>query len=325
MRFSSIGVCLTAAFLSFGCGHEAAGQRKPAGPASFPASNDAGTQDVFDSAHHAFQWRLPSDWEFVPLSKLGIKAIHPGIEMVAARMSGRENSSLAVVQVREVVAVVPGQEPSTEALDAVEASTGDWIRSEGQESRTSRVRVFGVDAVRVDGKLVEADAPTMHVTSVTFYRNRRRFELQCISSDEQPEMPCGAGFRELIIRDQLETPQPGDQPRVLHLREERYRLRFDAPDDTWLAIGPRTGGSGSRASRATTSKSARKAATKTSSSNAAASSSMASSSRYPPATRVSSNGSRRASASTPPSDSLEPSATRLWTQHPDLAASPPAM
>jgi hypothetical protein len=94
--------------------------------------------------------------------------------------------------------------------------------------------------------LVEAEAPTTNVTSVTFYRNRRRFELQCISSesDERSEMPCGAGFRELIIRDQPEIPQSGDKPRVLHLQEERYRLRFDAPDDTWLAVGPRTGGSG---------------------------------------------------------------------------------
>src|SRR5688572_1517467 len=30
------------------------------------------------------------------------------------------------------------------------------------------------------------------------------------------------------------------RPYQLHLREERYHLRFDAPDDTWLAIGPRT-------------------------------------------------------------------------------------
>jgi hypothetical protein len=67
-------------------------------------------------------------------------------------VSGPETSALAIVQVREVIAVVPGKEPSTEALDAVEAGTDDWIRSEGiREARTSRVRAFGVDAVRVDG------------------------------------------------------------------------------------------------------------------------------------------------------------------------------
>ncbi len=33
-----------------------------------------------------------------------------------------------------------------------------------------------------------------------------------------------------------------EKPRVLHLRSERFRFRFDAPDDSWLAIGPRTRG-----------------------------------------------------------------------------------
>jgi hypothetical protein len=32
----------------------------------------------------------------------------------------------------------------------------------------------------------------------------------------------------------------------LHLRDSRFGIEFDAPDDSWLAIGPRTGGGGAQ-------------------------------------------------------------------------------
>jgi hypothetical protein len=40
-------------------------------------------------------------------------------------------------------------------------------------------------------------------------------------------------------------PEPG-VPRVLHLREPRFGLEFDAPDDSWLATGPYVGGGGAQ-------------------------------------------------------------------------------
>jgi hypothetical protein len=33
--------------------------------------------------------------------------------------------------------------------------------------------------------------------------------------------------------------EPNELPRVLHLREKRFGVSFDAPDDSWLGIGPR--------------------------------------------------------------------------------------
>lgn len=42
------------------------------------------------------------------------------------------------------------------------------------------------------------------------------------------------------------APSENELPRVLHLREPAVSLAFDAPDDSWLAVGPRLGRGGTQ-------------------------------------------------------------------------------
>jgi hypothetical protein len=76
-------------------------------------------------------------------------------------------------------------------------------------------------------------------------RDRRHFEVRCIGPHEQPEWPCESAFTTFTIDEPPERPAP-EGPRVLHLREPRFGLEFDAPDDSWLATGPHVGGGGAQ-------------------------------------------------------------------------------
>ena len=148
--------------------------------------------------------------------------------------------------VRDVVAVQPGTEPTPDArtLARLEEAAVSWMDSEGiRKTGSTRLKLFGTDAVRVDG--FEKEEPS-YVTEVAFYRNRRRFTVRCFASSDPAWTRCARALDQLVIHDIRETPQPGDRPHVLHLRDEKHRIEFDAPDDTWLAVGPRTGGDGAQ-------------------------------------------------------------------------------
>ncbi|HVZ71101.1 MAG TPA: hypothetical protein VHJ20_01895 [Polyangia bacterium] len=62
--------------------------------------------------------------------------------------------------------------------------------------------------------------------------------MRCLTSEAPAGPPCGSAFAALTVREQA----PAGQPRVLHLQEPRFGLAFDAPDDEWLAVGPRSSG-----------------------------------------------------------------------------------
>jgi hypothetical protein len=94
------------------------------------------------------------------------------------------------------------------------------------------------------GELGDAKGAPAHATVMIFYRNRRRFELRCFATHHESGTPCDNALQELVIDEMPDAPEPTDRPHVLHLREDKYRIQFDAPDDSWLAIGPRIGGGG---------------------------------------------------------------------------------
>jgi hypothetical protein len=69
----------------------------------------------------------------------------------------------------------------------------------------------------------------------------------CASERPQPAPPAQrppargatAAVPVPVQRTDLTVDPPG-KPRILHLRDARFGIEFDAPDDGWLAIGPRT-------------------------------------------------------------------------------------
>jgi hypothetical protein len=178
----------------------------------------------------------------VPLEEIGL-ASHPGVDVIAtARVDGPPTALLLVA--RDVVSTMPGTEPNPDAktLARLEADASEWMKSEGiRRTGDERLNIFDVDAVRVDGV---QDAKPSHVTVVAFYRNRRRFTLRCFAPSESPWTPCASALSGLKIHETRDVAEPGDRPRILHLRDEGRRVQFDAPDDGWLAVGPRTGGQG---------------------------------------------------------------------------------
>lgn len=74
---------------------------------------------------------------------------------------------------------------------------------------------------------------------------RRHFEVRCLGLLAQPEWLCAPAFKAFSISEPPKPLEPA-KPRVLHLRELELGLEFDAPDDSWLATGPRIGGGGAQ-------------------------------------------------------------------------------
>jgi hypothetical protein len=151
MWLGNVAVSLSALTLLFGCGHGSA-QQKPAEPSATmgAASNNRGAENVFRSARYGFHWKIPADWEFVSLDELGMSDVHPGVEAVAARATG--SGELLILQVTDVVAVIPGKEPTLNA-DAREEYASAWMQAAKiRKTGSSRLRILGVDAIRVDGR-----------------------------------------------------------------------------------------------------------------------------------------------------------------------------
>jgi hypothetical protein len=73
------------------------------------------------------------------------------------------------------------------------------------------------------------------------YRGNRKLELRCYSKQTEGNWPCEEAFAALDVIDQPESLKAEDFPHSLHLRDGRFGIEYDAPDDTWLAIGPRKG------------------------------------------------------------------------------------
>jgi hypothetical protein len=247
MRLGKIAVGVAGVVLSFGCAGGSA-QQKPAessGTSNTPnasASGQRGGERAFRSEKYGYVWTIPEDWEPVSFEEIGITDIHPGLESVAAR--AKSEDALLMIHVTDVVAVVPGKEPTLRP-DSAESYANSWMERMGiKKTGTSRLRVLGTDAIRVDGVLGEPRGAWTRVSLVMFYRNRRRFELRCLGTRLEAGTPCDDAVQGLVIDDMPDSPEPSDKPHVLHLREPKYRLQFDAPDDSWLAIGPRVGGGG---------------------------------------------------------------------------------
>ena len=198
---------------------------------------------TFKSPTLGYSWTLPSEWEFVPAEMPDGQHGVPAVEVTAARSKGdRRIEARAVVYNR--LSVISGQwNTRPDDYDALERHGIELLLSLGARATSTRRRqMLGVQTVEVNG-LVD----TTRVSLRLLYRGRRLFQFRCVGGTETTKWPCESAFAALVIAELPDSARDGNTPRVLHLRDVRFGLAFDAPDDSWLAIGPSTGMNGAQA------------------------------------------------------------------------------
>jgi hypothetical protein len=204
-------------------------------PSTVVTSSDA-TETSFVSEKFDYEWRLPADWEIAAPAAVALHDAPAGVEVFAARSRGAPRDSL-VLAVTDYAVIVPGGSPGQSALDTFEGVATKWLLEHGvSKLGSARTKYLGMDAVRVDGQIA---LPNRQVALVLFVRDRRRFELRCVTEEYQRGLPCEGALGALMIH--APKPESAEAPRVLHLREPSLGLSFDAPSDDWLARGPRRG------------------------------------------------------------------------------------
>ncbi|HEX2874407.1 MAG TPA: hypothetical protein VHP33_24300 [Polyangiaceae bacterium] len=198
-------------------------------------------EQTWTSPRFAYQWTLSPRWEFFAVEEVGPAHKKLEIDAVEARLKGMPRPAARLLvwhyTLQEPKAVW-GTEADYEALEAFGVGTLETQEFEHVGSR--RIELFGHAGVEVLGTLGSESV------SIRMMRlDRRHFEVRCLGSLVQPEWACASAFKGFTISDPPKRPAP-EGPRVLHLREPQLGVEFDAPDDSWLATGPRIGVGGAQ-------------------------------------------------------------------------------
>ena len=200
---------------------------------------------MFRSDRSGFTWRLAPDWEFVPVAEISGVPAATGVEMVGARLRGRTLPAVVLI-VTELVSVIPGKvrAPQPGDLAELEALARSVMNAAGaRDLQTRRVSILGTTGIRMGGLMATAK---LHVDHTLAYQGNRKFDFLCYSTKSDGNWPCEEAFAALDVVDQSESRKAEDFPHPLHLRDSRFGVEYDAPDDTWLAIGPRKGLNGAQ-------------------------------------------------------------------------------
>jgi hypothetical protein len=194
----------------------------------------------WESTRLGFVWTLPGDWEFFPPDEFLPVPRSGTIEVNAARKkNGKRRANVeTMVLVADLMTATPERAWGPEHQDRVEAEGLEQLSRLGAHgAKSRRLKVGDRDAVEVLGTLGER-----HFSIRYLHGGHRRFEFRCSAPLDVSGWPCEPAFAAFEITDLVIDP-PG-KPRILHLRDARFGIQFDAPDDGWLAIGPRTAAGG---------------------------------------------------------------------------------
>jgi hypothetical protein len=181
---------------------------------------------------------LPAGWRFFSQAELDAAEMVPSEEFFAARPTGSD-APIAIISATDLVSRYSweGSGRTEREVEALKAHARKLLREAGVEG-------VAADRASMDGLELEEASGTLDDLRVTVrvgYRGNRRFTFQCFEMLKGPKWSCAPAFASVQISDPPDPPPDQKRPRVLHLREERFGLSFDAPDDSWLAMGPRTG------------------------------------------------------------------------------------
>jgi hypothetical protein len=209
-------------------------------PSTVVSSADA-AESNYVSARFGFEWRIPANWQFVPPNSIVLTDVPEEAEAVVARpRDGSERESLFAA-IRDCSKDAAGTSGTRDdrILDALERDAVAWLAGHRiAKTKSVREEFYWSNAVRIEARLAPPDSRFLTVT--LFCKDGRRFELRCLSARQQLGTPCPDALGALVFH----APQrdPDDNPRVLHLRDKRFAVSFDAPDDSWLAVGPHANG-----------------------------------------------------------------------------------
>jgi len=240
-----VSLAATALFALTACAARPSATSQPGTPAPRDSSGSAASH-VWRSARFGFTWTLAPEWSFV--ASESDQAIAP---MADSKGAAKAVGNLPIVWVFATDTVSsPGRPdpPHDEKYFEKLAEYGtSLLRHWGVEQPAPRrVEMLGREMVEVVG-----DGPETRESLRLFEVGRRRFFFRCY---EEPlyadpsgkHWPCESAFRSFEIAEPPEPVTESETPHVLHLRDERFGFDFDAPDDSWLAIGPRVGGGGAQ-------------------------------------------------------------------------------
>ncbi|HEX2674956.1 MAG TPA: hypothetical protein VHM25_28965, partial [Polyangiaceae bacterium] len=136
--------------------------------------------------------------------------------------------------VTDVMHTIPGEHAGNdpEEYDALERDGAETLQeAHAKLISVERGQTFGAETVEVNGQQGK-----LRISIRSFFVGYRKFEFRCFHLDEQSD--CGPALSGFIINDLPEPPGEQDAPRVRHLRDARFGVAFDAPDDSWLSLGP---------------------------------------------------------------------------------------
>ncbi|MES1183858.1 MAG: hypothetical protein ABUL60_08575 [Myxococcales bacterium] len=231
----TVGVgCAGLVLASFSC-------RPSQSPPVKAPSSSVSTVATWTSPRFGYKWTLPAEWEFYSPNQIWQAPGKLKIDVVAARKKGlkRPSASLHVWD----YGIQDRQKPWGSEADYEELEQWgiDMLEAHDIEHLGARrITMFGLGGVEVVG-IQNGERLSLRMVR----DNRRHFEVRCLSGFDEVDWPCESAFKTFAISKPPARLSPGE-PRVLHLREPRFGLEFDAPDDSWLATGPHVGGGGAQ-------------------------------------------------------------------------------
>jgi len=194
------------------------------------------------SSRLGYSWLLPDGWTFRPPEPFWNSLSLPALDVYAAQQSSE--GPILLVIARDEVHIVPGKHPGDDPkdYDGLEQAGADTLREANAELvSTARLQMFDIDTVQVTG-----DSGNVRISIRLLYRGYRRFEFRCFDLKRNPGWQCASALSAFRIEDLPESGTEYDPPQVLHLRDARYGVAFDAPDDSWLSFGPHQGWGGTQ-------------------------------------------------------------------------------
>ncbi|HET7538553.1 MAG TPA: hypothetical protein VFK05_01730 [Polyangiaceae bacterium] len=185
-----------------------------------------------------YSWRLPDDWDFVDPGLFWSRGPVPTLDVYAAQRSA--DGPFVLVLASDIVRTVPEWQPGDDPAnyDVLEKRGAEALQEAAAElTSTRRLQTFGVETVEVNGTQGK-----LRISVRLLYVGYRRFEFRCFRLVEQDD--CSRALRGFLIQDLPEATGEQEVPQVRHLRDARFGVAFDAPDDSWLSLGPHFAGGG---------------------------------------------------------------------------------
>jgi hypothetical protein len=229
------------AFLDLGCSAQPSRTAEVKPSASMADSKGAESR-LRASKRFGYSWALADGWEFVDPSLFWPLAPAPAIDVYAAQHSPQGPFMLMIAT--DVMHVVPGKHAGDdpEDYDRLEGYGAEVLQAAHAELvNTQRVRMFGLETVQVTGAQGK-----LRISIRMLYRGYRKFEFRCFDLDSQSDWRCASALSAFRVEDLPEPETERDPPQVRHLRDARFGVAFDAPDDSWLSLGPHVAGGGAQ-------------------------------------------------------------------------------